>query len=149
MLLMATEREQAFRSGRLRTEKKGKGSVFLTCEEVEAALASDFKSASSEPSGTDSERNMSLSDNQRVQGAETGVPAEDTKAFPAPDRRDRRDASSAISDLRERTRRAARRLAGRDMVILLQNGRELPPSGAAGVMEVRIREQQSGTSSSR
>ncbi|KAI9000124.1 hypothetical protein DFJ74DRAFT_775688 [Hyaloraphidium curvatum] len=116
MLHMAREREAAYRTGR--AGRKGAG---VTCEEVEEAVRGLVGPVAAD--GTDE----GLDADGRLVGAlDPSSPPPRTLSLPV--------------DLRERTRQAARRLAGRNLVALYGNGRELPSSGAAGVMEVRIRE---------
>lgn len=145
MLEMARKREIDYRTGRFEMGKSGnKGkekSVWLTCEEVEEVLRGELGSLAKD--GLDDRGGGGKGLEKQEQPMHSLQLSSDDLTIERPDTNSNSNndlASRIPKDLRERTRRAARRLAARDLVVLLQGGKELPPGGAAGVMEVRLKE---------
>lgn len=107
------------------------GSGWITCEEVEEAVKKELGSGGELRAADESKpQKATAEDTVNVVSVADSMPVGQSEGADA--RRPKLD------DLRERTRRAARRLAGKELVTLFQNGREIPPSGAAGVMEIRV-----------
>ena len=135
--------DESFESAimRLLTEKDESGRLkrgVVTCEEVERVVLEGYGEKGRAQGATEGDGEADGSDGTPRMGVSTNDSGAKSTESTTADPESSAKAKAAPSRTRERSRQAARRLVAKGKIVITQEGKEVDPSFAKGVLELKL-----------